>query len=142
MGRRLGRRVEARVQLRGAETGFSALGATPWLAKAQDELRASGATLRTRAEPADALTASETRVARAVAEGLSNKEIAAALFLSGKTVEFHLSRIYRKLGVRGRSDLVRVLLTVEADAAVDNGQVPAPRLPSSSPATVSLSGED
>ena len=142
MGRRLGRRVEARVQLRGAETDFSALGATPWLAKAQDELRASGATLRTRAEPADALTAGETRVARAVAEGLSNKEIAAALFLSGKTVEFHLSRIYRKLGVRGRSDLVRVLLTVEADAAVDNGQVPAPRLPSSSPATVSLSSEE
>lgn len=42
---------------------------------------------------------------------MSNKEIAASLFLSGKTVEFHLGRIYRKLGVRSRSELVRVLLT-------------------------------
>ena len=137
MARRLGRRVEARAQLRGAETDFAALGATPWLAKAQEELRASGATLRTRAEPADALTAGESRVARAAADGLSNKEIAAALFLSGKTVEFHLGRIYRKLGVRGRSELVRVLLTAEANAAVHERQVAQPRLPGSRAATAS-----
>jgi len=111
MLRRQGQRVAAREQLRGAEEDFSTLGATPWLGRAQDELRASGATLRSRASRDDALTASEVRVAAAATEGLSNKEIAAALFLSGKTVEFHLGRIYRKLGVRSRAELVRVMLT-------------------------------
>jgi DNA-binding CsgD family transcriptional regulator len=125
MSRRLGQRVEARAQLRGAETDFAALGAQPWLVKAQEELRASGATLRTRAEPADALTASEARVARAAADGLSNKEIAASLFLSGKTVEFHLGRIYRKLGVRSRSELVRVLLTADPEAAAPTARASA-----------------
>ncbi len=115
MLRRLGHRVEARAALRGAETDFAALGAAPWLARTQDELRGSGATLRTGAARDDALTASETRVATAAASGLSNKEIAATLFLSSKTVEFHLGRIYRKLGVRNRSDLVRLLLTPPAD---------------------------
>ncbi len=115
MMRRLGHRVEARVQLRGAETDFAALGAAPWLARVQEELRASGATLRSRAAPDDALTASETRVATAAANGMSNKEIAAALFLSGKTVEFHLGRVYRKLGVRSRSELVRLMLAPAPD---------------------------
>jgi len=112
MLRRLGQRVAAREQLRGAEEDFSMLGAAPWLLRAQDELRASGATLRSPASRDDALTASEARVAAAATQGLSNKEIAAALFLSGKTVEFHLGRIYRKLGVRSRAELVRVMLTV------------------------------
>ncbi len=111
MRRRLGHRVEARAQLRAAETDFATLGATPWLIRTQDELRASGATLRTAATPDQTLTGAESRVADAAAQGLSNREIAALLFLSGKTVEFHLGRIYRKLGVRGRSELVRVLLT-------------------------------
>jgi DNA-binding CsgD family transcriptional regulator len=115
MLRRLGHRVEARAALRGAETDFAALGAAPWLARTQDELRGSGATLRSGAARDDTLTASETRVATAAAAGLSNKEIAATLFLSSKTVEFHLGRIYRKLGVRNRSDLVRLLLTSPAD---------------------------
>ena len=111
MKRRLGHRVDARALLRTAEADFGSLGARPWVAKAQDELRASGATLRTGAGLDDSLTASEERVAAAAAAGMSNKEIAASLFLSGKTVEFHLGRIYRKLGVRSRSELVRVLLT-------------------------------
>jgi len=113
--RRLGHRVDARASLREAETDFATLGAAPWLARTQDELRASGATLRSGAARDDALTASETRVATAAAAGLSNKEIAATLFLSSKTVEFHLGRIYRKLGLRNRSDLVRLLLTAPAD---------------------------
>ena len=115
MLRRLGHRVEARAQLRGAEADFATLGAAPWLARTQDELRASGATLRTRATRDDALTAAETRVANAAVNGLSNKEIAASLFLSGKTVEFHLGRVYRKFGVRNRSELVRLMLTVVPD---------------------------
>ncbi len=110
MQRRLGHRIPARAQLRGAEADFATLAATPWLVRSQDELRASGATLRTAAAPNDALTAAEARVAAAAVEGMSNKEIAAILFLSGKTVEFHLGRIYRKLGVRSRSELVRALL--------------------------------
>ena len=110
MTRRLGQRVEARALLRSAEADFAHLGATPWLVRSQDELRSSGATLRNAAEPEAALTAAEARVARAAASGLSNKEIAAALFLSPKTVEFHLGRIFRKLGVRTRVELVRVVL--------------------------------
>jgi len=111
MMRRLGHRVEARAQLRWAETDFVSLGATPWVARTREELRTSGATLRARAASDDMLTAAEIRVAAAVGEGKSNKEIAGALFLSGKTVEFHLGRIYRKVGVRSRSELVRALLT-------------------------------
>jgi DNA-binding CsgD family transcriptional regulator len=111
MRRRLGHRVEARAQLRSAETDFATLGATPWVIRTREELRTSGATLRTPAASDDMLTAAEIRVAAAVGEGKSNKEIAGALFLSGKTVEFHLGRIYRKVGVRSRSELVRALLT-------------------------------
>jgi DNA-binding CsgD family transcriptional regulator len=111
MKRRLGHRVEARALLREAEADFTTLGATPWLTMTREELRASGATLRTRAARDDTLTASEVRVATAAVDGMSTKEIAAALFLSGKTVEFHLGRIYRKLGVRSRSELVRAVLT-------------------------------
>ena len=110
MTRRLGQRVEARALLRGAEADFAHLGATPWLVRSQDELRSSGATLRSAAEPEAALTAAEARVARAAASGMSNKEIAAVLFLSPKTVEFHLGRIFRKLGVRTRTELVRLVL--------------------------------
>jgi DNA-binding CsgD family transcriptional regulator len=118
MRRRLGHRVEARAQLRGAEADFAILGATPWVVRTQEELRASGATLRSRAARDDTLTAAELRVVAAAVEGMSNKEIAAALFLSSKTVEFHLGRIYRKLAVRSRSELVRAEMTRRTSAAV------------------------
>jgi DNA-binding CsgD family transcriptional regulator len=121
MLRRLGHRVEARALLRDAEGEFAGLGAVPWLSRTQEELRASGATLRSGAARDDALTASETRVATAAAAGMSNKEIAATLFLSSKTVEFHLGRIYRKLGLRNRADLVRLLLTPPADGVAPDG---------------------
>ncbi|HEY5185237.1 MAG TPA: AAA family ATPase [Actinomycetes bacterium] len=121
MRRRLGQRIEARNLLRGAESDFTALGAAPWLARTREELRASGATLRSRAAPDDALTAAEVRVARCAADGLTNKEIAATLFLSGKTVEFHLGRIYRKLGVRSRSELVLALVAGDRDSRVSTG---------------------
>lgn len=106
MTRRLGQRTQARRILRAAEQEFEALGAAPWIERTRDELRSSGATLRSAAQPHAGLTASEARVCRAAATGMSTKEIAASLFLSPKTVEFHLGRIFRKLGVRSRAELV------------------------------------
>ncbi|MFN8148398.1 MAG: LuxR C-terminal-related transcriptional regulator, partial [Candidatus Nanopelagicales bacterium] len=111
--RRLGNRTRARALLREAEQDFEALGAVPWLERARDELRSSGATLRSAATPDAGLTAAEARVCRAAATGMSTKEIAASLFLSPKTVEFHLGRIFRKLGVRSRAELVSVLAASE-----------------------------
>jgi len=102
--RRAGARSDGRHQLRLAEEAFSSMGATPWLERARSELRASGATLRRGPEGLD-LTPGELRVATLVAQGRSNKDVAAALFLSTKTVEFHLGRAYRKLGVANRTAL-------------------------------------
>ena len=106
--RRMGRRVEAREQLRAAYDVFSEVGARPWAERAETELRATGATVRRR-EHGDHLTPSEERVARMAAEGLATKDVAAALFLSPKTVEFHLGNAYRKLGVRNRTALARAM---------------------------------
>jgi DNA-binding NarL/FixJ family response regulator len=105
--RRAGRRTDSRQALRRAIDGFERLGATPWATRAQVELRATGATPRRRRDDADRdqLTAHELQVARVVAGGASNREAAAALFLSHKTIEFHLAHIYRKLGVRTRTEL-------------------------------------
>jgi DNA-binding CsgD family transcriptional regulator len=106
--RRSGRRVDAREQLRAALETFERLGTTPWAARARGELRASGQRLRRReAHQAEELTPQELRIALQVAEGKSNKEVGAALFLSHKTVEFHLGRVYRKLGIHSRAELIR-----------------------------------
>ncbi|SNY39075.1 helix-turn-helix transcriptional regulator [Paractinoplanes atraurantiacus] len=103
--RRSGLRVRARAQLLAALDIFGGLAAAPWSARAEAELSA------TAAEPGrDAghgLTPQESHVARAVATGQTNREVAAALFLSSKTVEFHLGNIYRKLGVRNRTQLAQ-----------------------------------
>ncbi len=66
-------------------------------------------TLRSQPQADSSLTPAELRVALLAADGLSTKEICAQLYLSAKTVEFHLSRVYRKLGVRGRTELARRL---------------------------------
>ena len=81
-----------------------------WSARTYAELRASGVSRRRQADHATCVepTAHELRVARIVAEGASNREAAAALFLSPKTVEYHLASIYRKLGVRRRAELAAV----------------------------------
>jgi DNA-binding CsgD family transcriptional regulator len=108
--RRARRRREARVQLRLAIEGFDALGATPWAERARVELQASGEIARRRdASTLDELTAHELKIARLVAEGASNRDVAARLYLSTKTVEYHLSRIYRKAGVTSRAELTRLL---------------------------------
>ena len=98
------RRGEAREQLRAAQQLFTELGATAWADVAAGELRAAGGRRRS-AAPAEALTAQQLRVARAAASGATTREIAAELFLSPKTVEFHLGQTYRKLGIRTRAAL-------------------------------------
>jgi DNA-binding CsgD family transcriptional regulator len=107
--RRDGRRVDAREQLRPALSAFERLGARPWAARAHDELDASGESQRPRGdESRDDLTPRELQVALQVAEGKANKEAAAALFLSPKTIEYHLKHVYGKLGIRSRGELIRL----------------------------------
>jgi DNA-binding CsgD family transcriptional regulator len=112
--RRAGERRQARMLLQTALTTFDQLGAVAWSARAASELGASGAHRRVN-EPHEHLTPRETQIALAVAEGHSNKEIAAALFLTPKTVECHLTRIYRKTGVRSRTELVRRFTSAHTD---------------------------
>jgi DNA-binding NarL/FixJ family response regulator len=108
--RRGGRRADARDPLReGLELAVEC-GAELLAARAHDERVAAGA--RPRRDPIESrstLTASELRVARMAAEGLTNREIAQALFLTDKTIEVHLTRVYRKLEIQSRSQLARVL---------------------------------
>jgi DNA-binding NarL/FixJ family response regulator len=108
------RRPDARQHLRTALEGFERLHARAWASQAEAELRAAGGRHR---PPQDdrALTPQERRVAAAVQRGASNRDIAAGLFLSPKTVEFHLRQIYRKLDVHSRTQLVAAL--AEKDAA-------------------------
>jgi DNA-binding NarL/FixJ family response regulator len=108
--RRAGRRSDARRALQRSIDGFEELGAKPWADRAKVELRATGARPRRRRDAAarDELTAHELQVALVIAGGASNREAAAALFLSPKTIEFHLARIYRKLGVRTRTELAAI----------------------------------
>jgi DNA-binding CsgD family transcriptional regulator len=116
--RRAGRRVDAREQLRAALETFDRVGARPWAERARGELRTTGEKLRRR-EPheAEELTPQELQIALQVAEGRSNKEAGAALFLSHKTIEFHLSRIYRKLGIHSRAELIRRFASEHAVAS-------------------------
>jgi DNA-binding CsgD family transcriptional regulator len=110
-GRRLHRscrRAEARERLRAALEGFERLHADAWARQAEAELRAAGARRR-RERDEHALTSQELRVAAAVQRGASNRDIAADLFLSPRTVEFHLRQIYRKLDVHSRTQLVAAL---------------------------------
>ncbi|BCJ39843.1 transcriptional regulator [Actinoplanes ianthinogenes] len=111
--RRNRRRAEARPLLRDALTVFEQLDAVPFARQATAELAAAGERSPVRTEsPMHLLTPQELQVARAVAEGRSNPEVAAALFISRKTVESHLSSAYRKLGLNSRTQLVRHLTAV------------------------------
>ena len=108
--RRDGRRVEGRKRLGKALEGFESLGAGPWAHRAAREIRGSGARAhRGPTARSTELTGQETEVVRLVAEGLTNKQVAAHLFLSPKTVEFHLGHAFRKLDVRTRTQLARVV---------------------------------
>jgi DNA-binding CsgD family transcriptional regulator len=105
--RRTGRRVDARVHLRTSLESFDELGATRWSDRARQELRASGESARPR-DPSTVLdlTPQEQHVVRLVKQGLSNRDVAGRLFLSPRTVEYHLSHVYQKLGVSSRGELV------------------------------------
>ena len=110
--RRTRRRSAARQELRAALAGFDRIGARPWAELARAELRACGGRQPPHEDirpSTQRLTPQEQRVAESVAEGHSNREVAAALFLSPRTVEFHLSSAYRKLGVTNRTALARAL---------------------------------
>jgi DNA-binding CsgD family transcriptional regulator len=107
--RRQRQRVEARKMLREALVTFEKLGAEPWANRARTELAATGEKARKRDVAATRqLTPQELQISLAVAQGATNREVAAQLFLSPKTVEAHLSRVYRKLGVRSRTELTRI----------------------------------
>ena len=108
--RRAGRRSDARKPLREALELASACGADAVATRAHDELVTAGA--RPRRDPAESrssLTASELRVARLAAEGMTNRAIAQALFVTENTIETHLRSVFRKLDIRSRSQLVRAL---------------------------------
>jgi DNA-binding CsgD family transcriptional regulator len=110
--RRMRRRSEARTHLREAMEVFERLGAAPWAERARTELRASGETARRR-DPStlQQLTPQELQVARLAGGGASNPDIAAKLFLSRRTVEYHLQKVFSKLGVASRVELARVDFT-------------------------------
>ena len=111
LGRRLRhsrRRADARAELQLALAQFESLGTAPWAEQTRLELRATGATPTTTPNGSlTSLTPQELHVALVVAGGATNKEAAASLFISTKTVEFHLSNVYRKLGIRSRTELAR-----------------------------------
>ena len=117
--RRAGRRVQARAQLRAALALFERMRCAPWIERTESELRraARRCAHAGRAAPIDELTPQELQVATLAAAGLSNKEVAARLFLSVKTIEAHLHRTYRKLGVRSRRELPSVIGTADASAS-------------------------
>jgi len=112
--RRAGHRRRARERLAAARAELERLGARLWAERAAQEL----ARVPIRREPsASALTATEARVAELVARGETNRTVARTLFVSEKTVEANLTRIYRKLGVRSRSGLAARMGEREAEAA-------------------------
>jgi DNA-binding CsgD family transcriptional regulator len=116
--RRAGRRVEARQQLRAAADDFAALGLDGWAARAREELAATGQTARRGPQEGDQLTSQETRVALLVARGMANREIAAALFLSPRTVEHHVASVLRKRSLRSRTELAAAFTAAPPGARV------------------------
>jgi len=110
--RRARRRVDARGRLRAALKAFDQLGAAPWAERAMAELQASGETARVRDDRyRQQLTPQELQVALTLAEGTTTKEAAARLYLSPKTVEYHLRHVYDKLEIRSREELRAALST-------------------------------
>jgi len=104
--RRQNRRADSQVQLRTAHDAFTAMGMEAFADRTAGELLATGESVRMRsAEAPSQLTAQEAQIARLAREGLSNAEIAARLFISRRTVEWHLSNIFTKLRITSRRQL-------------------------------------
>jgi DNA-binding CsgD family transcriptional regulator len=115
--RRQNRRMDARDQLRTAYEMLTAMGIDGFAGRARRELLATGENVRKRmAETAVQLTVQEAQIARLAGEGNTNPEIGARLFLSPRTVEYHLHKIFRKLGVSSRRELRRALPNLERAA--------------------------
>ncbi|OPG12383.1 hypothetical protein B1L11_14265 [Microbispora sp. GKU 823] len=112
--RRHQRRAEARIRLNAAMETFVRLGAAPWAARAEAELRATGVSPSPRdhgRDPLATLTPQELHVVRLAAGGASNREIGAQLFLSPRTVAYHLYKAFPKLGITSRAELARFVMT-------------------------------
>ena len=114
--RRARRRGDARSHLRAAFAAFRQLGAEPWAERARLELAATGETARKR-DPStlDQLTPRELQIALDLASGLTTREAAAKLYLSPKTIEYHLRSVYRKLGIASRGELAEAMARVDRD---------------------------
>ena len=106
--RREGRRTDAREQLRAAHEMFAHMGAVGFAERAGRQLRATGEHVRKRTTDTPVqLTAREAQIARLAGDGLSNPEIAAQLFMSPRTVEYHLHKVFTKLAITSRNQLSR-----------------------------------
>jgi DNA-binding CsgD family transcriptional regulator len=123
--RRARDRILAREQLRAAADAFEDLDARPWADRARAELAATGETLRRRdSSTLEELTPQELQIALLLTSGKTTRETAAALFLSPKTVEYHLRHVYQKLGIHSREELAQAL-AAQSPRGADG---PAPRL--------------
>ena len=110
--RRRRRRADARKYLRSAHETFERLGAKPWAEQAGKELLATGERARKRdVSTTDQLTPQELQIARFVADGETNRGIATLMFLSPRTVDYHLRKIFMKLGLSSRAELIRMFLS-------------------------------
>lgn len=106
--RRQRQRSASREHLKAALAAFERLGARPWADRAAGELRATGETVkRDRGGGLAQLTPQELQIVRHVCQGLSNREVGAQLFISPRTVEYHLYKAYPKLGIASRAELIR-----------------------------------
>jgi DNA-binding CsgD family transcriptional regulator len=116
--RREHRRVDARAQLRTAHDMLEAIGMEAFAKRARAELLATGEKVRKRtAVTRDELTPQERQIARLARDGMSNPEIGAQLFLSPRTIEWHLRKVFAKLEIRSRHELPRALPRSEAELA-------------------------
>jgi DNA-binding NarL/FixJ family response regulator len=108
--RRQRRRTDAREQLRIAHTMLESMGMAAFADRARHELLATGETARSRSLPtANDLTSQEALIARLARDGMTNPEIASRLFISARTVQYHLRKVFAKLDITSRSQLDRVL---------------------------------
>jgi len=120
--RREGRRADARAELRVAREAFLTMGAEGFAERTRHELLATGEKVRARRDDTrDELTPQEQHIARLARDGLSNPEIGAELFLSPRTVEWHLKKVFLKLGISSRRALRDALPRGASDQGVDQG---------------------
>jgi len=113
--RRQNRRIDARTQLRAAYSRFSDIGAEGFAARARAELEATGERVPRRSIDArSSLTSQEMQAARLAISGATNAEIAARMYISANTVDYHLRKVYRKLGIASRRELRKAVPAVDA----------------------------